>query len=74
MIVSNYKKKPRDYKLFFSVVTVNDEHRKPRFKMKRGIKFKENSDLKATGISKSQYFLKRLSREKVLNNNFLKSI
>ena len=30
----------------FSVVTVNDEHRKPRL----GVKFKERSGLKTTGI------------------------
>ena len=34
----------------FFVVTVNDEHRKVGFKIMFGVKFKESSDLKATGI------------------------
>ena len=34
----------------FSVVTVNDEHRKPELKTKRRVNCKECSGLKATGI------------------------
>ena len=34
----------------FSIVTVNDEYRKPRFKKSIGVKFKEGSGLKGTGI------------------------
>ena len=32
------------------VVIVNDEHRKVGFKIMFGVKFKESSDLKTTGI------------------------
>ena len=46
------------------MVTVNDEHRKPRFKIKRSVKFKEGSGLKATGI-----FLILLSQDGFENNS-----
>ena len=44
------RRSPGTTSVCFSVVTVNDEHRKTRFKIKHGGKSKEGSGLKATGI------------------------
>ena len=41
---------PRTTSVYFSVVTVSGEHRKPEFKIKCRVKCKEGSGLKANGI------------------------
>ena len=70
----------------FSVVTVNDEHTKPRLKKILGVNFKEGiftqfclkpwfeSDWYFGSVPRSAWFWKRLSKKKVLNNYFLKSL
>ena len=73
--------------LYFSVVTVNDEHMKSSFKRKRsGHIFKEGicaelclkhwfeSDWYFCNIAQSGWFWKSLPRKKVLNHHFLKSV
>ena len=52
-------KKSRDYKRLLFCLTVNDKHRKPEFKIRVGVKFKEVSGLKA--IYGLQLYLKETS-------------
>ena len=49
MFYANATRSPGTTGVCFSVVTINDEHRKPEFKIKRRVEFKEGSGLKATG-------------------------
>ena len=55
--ITNVTRIPWTTIVCFSVVTVNDEHGRPEFKIKRWVKFKEGSGLKAPGIF--VIFLKR---------------
>ena len=47
-VITKLTRSPWTTSVCFSVVTVNDEYRKPEFKS--GVKFKEGSRLKANGI------------------------
>ena len=70
----------------FCVATVNYEHTKPRFKRKIKVKFKDSiclelclklcfeRDWLLCNITELGWFWKRLSRHKVLNNHFRKSV
>ena len=85
--ISLIKQKVQGLQAFaFSVVTVNDEHTKPRLKKIVRVKFKEciftqlclkpwfESDWYFCSVPRSAWFSKRLSKKKVLNNHFLKSL
>ena len=70
----------------FTAVSVYDERTKPRFERKRRDKFKEvigaelclklwlGRDWYFCNITESGWFSKRLSRKKVVNNDFLNSL
>ena len=54
-----WTRSPGTTSVCFSAVTVNDKHRKPEFKIRVGVKFKEVSGLKA--IYGLQLYLKETS-------------